>query len=89
MMNEVATAVMKLEDRVAKVEKACEEMPEMLNVAALVEIMPSGIKGIMFMTTDATTEDYDRLKQKIFAWAANEAAVQGGVGAGRRWTSDG
>ncbi len=50
MVNEVVTAVMEWEDKVAKVEKANEKIPEMLKVAALVEMMPLEIKDMVLMT---------------------------------------
>jgi hypothetical protein len=53
LVSEVATAVTEWEDKVAKVEKVCEEIPEMLKVAAFVEMMmPLEIKVMVFMTTE-------------------------------------
>ncbi len=56
-MNEVMTAVVERENKVAKVCKIYEEIPEVLKVAALVERMPVEIKNMVFMTTDATNQD--------------------------------
>ncbi len=62
LMNGVMTAVMEREHRVGKVEKTYEEIPDMLKVAALVETAPEEIKHMVFTTTDATNQDYDKLK---------------------------
>jgi ubiquitin len=77
-MSEVPTAVMEWEDKLTKVEKEYEAIPEMLKMAALVEMMPNEIKDMVFMTTDESTKDYEKLKQRIFAWAANKASAQSG-----------
>ena len=74
-MDEVVVAVTEGEDKVAKVEKAYEDIPEILKIAALVEMMPTEIKDIVFMTTEDVNQNYDRLKEKIFAWAANKTTA--------------
>ena len=49
-MKEVVTGVMEWEDRMAKLEKTYQVVPEMLKVAALVEMMPAEVKDMVYMT---------------------------------------
>ncbi len=58
-------------------EKAYDEIPELLKVAALVEMMPTEIKDMIFRTNEENP-DYEKLKQRIFAWAANKVSAKGG-----------
>ena len=51
-MGEVVVKVTEREDKVTKVEKAYEEIPELLKVAALAEMMPTEIKDLIFMTNE-------------------------------------
>ncbi len=57
---------------------------EMLKVAATLEMMPPEIKDMVFMTTEETSQDYGKLKQRIFARAGSKTSAQGGM---YRWTS--
>ncbi len=40
----------------------------------MVEMMPPEFKDMVFMTTEETNQDYGKLKlkQRIFAWAADK-----------------
>ena len=78
-MKEVVTGVMEWEDRMAKLEKTYQVVPEMLKVAALVEMMPAEVKDMVYMTAGDMSESYIKLKQKIFAWTSNKTAQSGPV----------
>ena len=51
----------------------------MLKVAALVDMMPHEIKDTGFKSVEDKDQDYNKLKQRIFAWVANKASAQGGI----------
>ena len=74
---EVMVAVMDWEDKVAKVEKAYENIPELLKAAALVEMMPTEIKDTVMMQPQEH-QDYSKLKQKVFSRTANKIPLDKG-----------
>lgn len=78
-MEDVVVAVTQWEDRLRKVEKEYGAMPEILKIAALVEMMPQEVKDMVFMTTERVDQEYPTLKQKIFGWVSNKASAGGPV----------
>ncbi len=68
-MDEVVAAVMEWEDKLLKVEKVYEEIPEILKISALLgrdDDLRKQRHGFM-TTTEEVNQNYDKLKQNIFA----------------------
>ena len=77
-MEEVVGGIMAWEDKVTKLEKTYEEIPAMLKMAALVEMIPNEIKDMVYMTMDEADQNYDKLRQKIVSWVSNKVTVPKG-----------
>jgi hypothetical protein len=76
-LTEVVKGVMEWEEKLNRVEKSYGVIPEMLKIAALVEMLPAEIKDMVMMQPEEH-QDYPKLKQKIFAWTANKIPLDKG-----------
>jgi hypothetical protein len=63
--------MMEWEEKVNRTENKIGVIPEMLKIAALVEMLPAEIKD-MVRTQPEEHQNYPKLKQKIFSWTANK-----------------
>ena len=51
--------------------------PVIWKMAALMELCPMEVQDMIYQNVDEVNEDYDKLKQKIVAWASNKVANEG------------
>ena len=74
---EVVRGIMEWEEKLCRLEKSYGVIPELLKIAALVEMLPQTIKDMVMMQPDEH-QDYAKLKQKIFTWTANKIPANTG-----------
>ena len=48
-----------------------ETLPEIWKVVALMELCPPDVQDMVDRNVGGVSEDYNKLKQRILAWAAN------------------
>ena len=74
---EVVKNVMEWEEKATRLEASYGQMPKMLKIAALVEMLPSELKDMIMMQPD-DHQEYSQLRQKIFSWTANKMPLNSG-----------
>ena len=56
-----------------------ETLPVLWKMTALMELCPPDVQDMVRQNVDGVSEDYDKLKQRILAWAANKVANSVGL----------
>ena len=74
-LKQLISKVVEWEDKRARMAAEHKEtLPMISKMAALVELCPPDVHDVVYQNVDGVSEDYDKLKQRILAWAANKVA---------------
>ena len=72
-LKQLISKVVEWEDKWARVAAEHKKtLPVIWKMAALMEL--SDVQDVVHQNVDGVSEDYDKLKQRILAWAANKVA---------------
>ena len=74
-LKQLISKVVEWEDKWARMAAEHKEtLPVIWKMAALMELCPPDVQDVVYQNVDGVSEDYDKLKQRILAWAANKVA---------------
>ena len=74
-LKQLISKVVEWEDKWARMAAEHKEtLPVIWKMAALMELCPPDVQEVVYQNVDGVSEDYDKLKQRILAWAANKVA---------------
>ena len=74
-LKQLISKVVEWEDKWARMAAEHKEtLPVIWKMAALMELCPPDKQDVVYRNVNGVSEDYDKLKQRILAWAANKVA---------------